>query len=199
MTDVMAVEQPVAEVKPLGSSTITEAEVGQVIATNGVLEEIVMVTSPTGYGYDYFCLSDDDHVIYNLHVATSHFGAGSVLLANGKIPFTNLILKSIPVGCSFDITTAAPPAPPALTSLVPDTVVSGDPDLTLSCMGTGFTDQTIIRFGGQDEPTTLVSDTEVTTIVKPSLFAPAIVQVQVRDGDLFSEILDFTFTEPVVP
>jgi hypothetical protein len=51
-------------------------------------------------------------------------------------------------------------------------------------------------FGSEDEPTTMVSDTELTTIVKPSLFAPATVPVTVRTGRFTSDPVDFTFTEP---
>jgi hypothetical protein len=81
-----------------------------------------------------------------------------------------------------------------LASLSPNTVVSGSPDFVLSCIGTGFTPNTVMKFGDYDEPTTFVSETEVTTIVKPSLFAPAAVPVLVRNGDVLSEPLDFTFT-----
>lgn len=86
------------------------------------------------------------------------------------------------------------PPPPILESLSPDTVISGDPDVVLSCIGSGFTWETTIKFGDYDEPTTLVSPTEVTTIVKPSIFAPAVVPVLVRNGLVSSDPLDFTFT-----
>jgi hypothetical protein len=85
----------------------------------------------------------------------------------------------------------------SLDSLSPDTVVSGSDDLTLSCIGSSFNAETIIKFGDFDEPTTLVSSTEVTTIVKPSLFAPAVVPVQVHNGPVYSAPLYFSFTEPV--
>jgi hypothetical protein len=83
-----------------------------------------------------------------------------------------------------------------LTSLSPNTAVSGSADVVMSCIGIGFTSETIIQFGEHDEPTTLVSPTEVTTGVKPSLFAPAAVPVLVKNGSLSSEPLDFTFTAP---
>jgi len=81
-----------------------------------------------------------------------------------------------------------------LTSLSPNTAVSGSADVVMSCIGVGFTPDTVIKFGDYDEPTTFVSPTEVTTGVKPSLFAPAAVPVLVRNGDVSSEPLDFTFT-----
>jgi len=86
---------------------------------------------------------------------------------------------------------------PTLTSLSPNTAVLGDPDLTLVCLGSGFTSATVIHFSDQDEPTTLISDTEVSTGVKPSLGWGAVsVDVYVKNGDLQSDALPFTFTEP---
>jgi hypothetical protein len=175
--------------------TITDAEVGQEIATDGILGEMVMVTGPSGYDDSYFTMADSEQIFYNVQLSTFHFGPGSVLLSNETIPFKSLVCKSMPKGCSFDLTFVDPPV---LSSLSPDTAVSGDPDFVLSCTGTGFTPRTVIRFGSQDEPTTLVSETEVTTGVKPSLFAPAVVPVMVHNGPIRTDPIDFTFTEPVV-
>ncbi|MEY9428147.1 hypothetical protein ABH975_003462 [Bradyrhizobium ottawaense] len=86
------------------------------------------------------------------------------------------------------------PDAPVLNSLSPATAVSGDPDLVLSCSGSGFDANSTIVFAEHDEPTTLVSDTEVTTIVKPSLFAAADVAVCVRNGPLYSANQTFSFT-----
>lgn len=85
---------------------------------------------------------------------------------------------------------------PVVTSLTPDSAESGSPDLTLVIAGTNFTPQSVIVFGTLDEPTTLTPAGELTTGVKPSLFAPAAVPVSVRNGPLRSDPLDFTFTEP---
>jgi hypothetical protein len=90
------------------------------------------------------------------------------------------------------------PEPPTLEDLEPDTAVLGDPDFTLSCIGTGFDATSVINFAGQDEPTTLVSDTEVTTIVKPSLPWGAVgVPVFIKGGGAETDPIDFTFTDPV--
>ena len=75
---------------------------------------------------------------------------------------------------------------------MPDTVGTQGPDVVLS-IGSGFTWETTIKFGDYDEPTTLVSPTEVTTIVKPSIFAPAVVPVSCVMA-WTSDPLDFTFT-----
>jgi len=89
-----------------------------------------------------------------------------------------------------------PPAAPTLDSLSPATAVSGDAaDIVMSCIGTGFTPDSIIVFNGYIEPTTFVSDTEVTTGVKPSLFAvPAVCPVEVHTGSQVAGPIDFTFT-----
>ncbi|MCA1419466.1 IPT/TIG domain-containing protein [Bradyrhizobium sp. BRP23] len=112
------------------------------------------------------------------------------------------IRKSVLAGVAYDTAhglaksaeAEPPPVPPVLSSLSPDTAVSGDPDFVLSCIGSGFDEGTVIIFGDYEEPTTLVSATEVTTGVKPSLFAPAIVPVRLRNGTAHSDPLDFTFT-----
>jgi hypothetical protein len=89
-----------------------------------------------------------------------------------------------------------PVAEPTLDSLEPDTAIAGDAaDITMSVIGTGFTPDSIIVFNGNAEPTTMVSDTELTTGVKPSLFVvPAVCPVEVHTGSLRTAAVDFTFT-----
>jgi hypothetical protein len=105
-------------------------------------------------------------------------------------------------GSALEDPDAPPPAapdqsePPVLLSLSPSSAVSGDPDFVLRCRGANFGSGATIMFGEEDEPTTLVSSTEVTTGVKPSLFAPAVVPVFIRSGGKSSQVVDFTFTEP---
>jgi hypothetical protein len=86
---------------------------------------------------------------------------------------------------------------PTVGSLAPDTAVAGDPtDIEMVVTGTGFNELSKIVFNGNDEPTTLLSDTQVRTIVKPSMFAVAAdVPVSVRTGALRSSDLTFSFTE----
>lgn len=91
---------------------------------------------------------------------------------------------------------STPAEPPVLTSIDPDTAVIGDPDLTMTCTGEGFDASCVIMFNDGAEPTTFVSPTELTTIVKPSLAAVAIaVPVKVAKGGMMSDPLDFTFTD----
>jgi len=86
--------------------------------------------------------------------------------------------------------------PPTVTSLNPTTVVLGAPNFTLHVIGTGFHAGSVINFAGFDEPTTLVSPTEVTTGVDMSMWHGAdAVPVFVRSlGGQQSNALTFTFT-----
>ena len=91
----------------------------------------------------------------------------------------------------------APPGPaPTLTTLAPDTAVLGSPSFTLHVHGSGFTAASVITFAGHDEPTTLVSPTEVTTGVDMAVWlGPDTLPVTVRNADgAPSNALSFTFT-----
>jgi hypothetical protein len=131
-------------------------------------------------------------VILNVDISTSHVSVGSELLSGGSVSFENLTVKNMPAGSSFQLEYGPPPT---LASISPNTAVAGtDPDFVLSCAGTDFTSSSVIYFGSEDEPTTLVSDTEVTTIVKPSLFVPDTVPVKIRTGTVYTDPVDFVFT-----
>lgn len=93
-------------------ATITDAEVGTEVATDGVLDKLVLTTVPTAYSDDYFCLTDGDGgvALFNMHVQTSHVSAGSILMNNGAVAFKSLFVKSVPVGSVFDYELGAPPA-----------------------------------------------------------------------------------------
>jgi hypothetical protein len=100
-----------------------------------------------------------------------------------------------PAATPVDLGLGTPGVPPTLTSLSPDAAASGDADFVLHCRGSDFTPSSVIYFGPtEDEPTTFVSSTEVTTGVKPALFEPAVVPVTVRTSGVSSNALDFTFT-----
>jgi hypothetical protein len=92
-------------------------------------------------------------------------------------------------------------AAPDLESLDPDEADAGDAtDIVMHVHGTGFTEQSVIYFNGLQEPTTFVSETEVTTGVKPSLFVvPAVCPVTVRNGEHESDALEFEFLDPEDP
>jgi hypothetical protein len=88
------------------------------------------------------------------------------------------------------------PVAPTLTALTPNTAVLGSADVTMVCTGTGFTPESVINFNTVDEPIVFISDTEISTVVKPSIDWGAVAApVFVKNGELVSETLDFTFTE----
>lgn len=84
---------------------------------------------------------------------------------------------------------------PILDSLDPAHAVIGGPDLTMHVHGQNFTDTTLIIFNGGVENTGFVSNTELTTIVKPSLAGAAVeVPVNVRQGTYDSNAVNFNFS-----
>jgi IPT/TIG domain len=87
---------------------------------------------------------------------------------------------------------------PIVSALAPVSAELGGPDLTLHVTGTNFKDGVVIVFNGFDEPTVVLSASEVTTGVKPSLFTVAEpLPVHVRNPLGYeSNSMDFTFTEP---
>ncbi len=100
----------------------------------------------------------------------------------------------------------SPPDPepgeePTITSLDPATAVLGSADITMIVNGTNFTNSSVIHFSDQDEPTTFISDTQISTGVKPSLGWGAVsVPVTVKQGSYETDPVQFTFSEsdPVV-
>ena len=84
---------------------------------------------------------------------------------------------------------------PTVTSLVPSTVAIGAPSFTVRVLGANFGPDAVIVFNGQDEPTTIVSPTEVSTGVDMAVWlAPAAVPVAVRASGVLSAPVSFTFT-----
>jgi hypothetical protein len=180
--------------------TITRADLGQIILQNGFLQDVLFTKAPDTLGA-YFTLLDisaaHPRQLFNGDVSTMFIPTGTHLLQNGSLPYDELTVWSIPVGAEFQIT-YDDVGVPTLTELVPNTVVSGGADFTLYCFGTNFTADTVIQFGGSDEPTVFISSTEISTIVKPSLFAPATVPVLVKNGAISSAPMNFIFTEAAV-
>jgi hypothetical protein len=79
-----------------------------------------------------------------------------------------------------------------VTSISPSNVVIGAPSFDIHVHGTGFTSSSTILFNGIEEPTTFVSDSELTTGVNMPLWVvPAVVPVGVVGG---TGTQDFTFT-----
>lgn len=90
-----------------------------------------------------------------------------------------------------------PTPAPVLTSLNPATAVLNDPDVTMHCIGSGFTPESVIYFAGQPEPIVFVSEGDISTVITLSLpWGAVTVPVYVENTDAQrSATLDFTFTE----
>ena len=103
--------------------------------------------------------------------------------------------EALALGEGWSATPIAPP--PVVTALEPATVAIGSPSFTIHVRGSGFAPGSVIVFNGFDEPTTVVSPTEVTTGVNMAVWtapsAPLPVAVRHADGTL-SNALTFTFT-----
>jgi len=86
--------------------------------------------------------------------------------------------------------------PPTISGLTPNTAQIGGANFTLHVTGTGFLPGAVIVFAGMDEPTTLVSPTEVTTLVNMAMWhGPDALPVYVRSlAGQQSNVLTFTFT-----
>jgi hypothetical protein len=86
---------------------------------------------------------------------------------------------------------------PTIVSLNPNTAVIGGADIEMHVTGTNFSESSIIYFNNGAEPTTFVSDTDVSTIVRPSTAGVAgAFPVTVGQGSYrASPLLDFTFTD----
>jgi hypothetical protein len=94
------------------------------------------------------------------------------------------------------VLTAGPAVVPVVTSLNPSSVVLGSPTFDVHVVGTGFTPTSVIVFNGFEEPTTVVSETELTTGVNMSVWAaPAVVPVVVSNNGVTSNSVDFTFND----
>jgi IPT/TIG domain len=82
-----------------------------------------------------------------------------------------------------------------ITALEPDTANVGDPDVTVYVTGTGFTDQCVATFGGDEEPTTLVNAETLSFLAKTSTLTVAgDYPVTVKLGEEESSDLTFTVT-----
>ena len=92
---------------------------------------------------------------------------------------------------------------PTIEALEPDEAEVGSADIVLEVTGTGFTEQSVIQFGpDNDLATTFISTTELTAPIKPSEWGDGVVEVRVKaggSGSLKSEPVEFEFIEASAP
>ena len=83
---------------------------------------------------------------------------------------------------------------PVITSLEPDEATIGEETFDMFVHGTGFDDNSVIVFAGQDEPTDLEDDGTLSTGINMDVWQGAdVVKVSVKNGDKVSNEMDFTF------
>lgn len=88
------------------------------------------------------------------------------------------------------------PQPPELTFLDPDNLPVWAQDTEVKFRGSHFTVSSRIIWNGGEEPTKFIDESTLSTIVKPSTVGgppPVTVQAWVKEGELESEKVDFTF------
>ena len=123
-------------------------------------------------------------------MATHHIAAGKQMLVVGP---ARVDIKGATYEQHFKEKDFSLPKQPVLNSISPNNAVIGGEDLTMEVIGSGFLEESVIVFNGGEEPTTFVSATRLTTIVKPSTATtPGTYPVGVvgADGEA-----SFTFTE----
>lgn len=120
--------------------------------------------------------------------ATRTVLASSAQAAIGNAP--NIV--SVTKGAGF----TGEPVPPVASTLVPATAAIGAANFTLHVNGTGFRTGMQILWNGSPEPTTFVSDTELTTLVDmTTAVVPLLIPVKVRTlAGQESNELTFTIT-----
>jgi len=117
-------------------------------------------------------------------------GTGSVTSVNepaGSTLGSNMDASGQPIQGGEDKT-------PVVTAVDPDECTIGDEDFDIFVHGTGFGEDSVIVFAGQDEPTDLEDDGSLSTGIDMSLWQGAdTVKVSVKNGDKTSNEVDFTF------
>jgi hypothetical protein len=105
-------------------------------------------------------------------------------------------LNYIEGGGTIDPADPVVPPSPWLQDLNRATAIVGSIDVPMTCIGSNFTDQSVIVFDGVEKNTTFLNDAAVTCVISPAQeTAPRQVDVLVRDTTGDSNILVFTFIE----
>jgi hypothetical protein len=85
-------------------------------------------------------------------------------------------------------------ATPVVTELDPDECTIGEESFDIFVHGSGFNEDSVIVFAGQEEPTDLEDDGSLSTGINMDVWQGAdTVKVSVKNGDKTSNEMDFTF------
>lgn len=103
---------------------------------------------------------------------------------------------------NFTINQAARPIP-RIAALNPDTMMAGSPGFTLTVTGTNFVSDSVVRWNGEDRPTTFVGSTQLTASISTADIAQkGTAQVNVFTppaGGGLSNGVAFTIAEQINP
>lgn len=87
--------------------------------------------------------------------------------------------EQVYAGGAASVTPPAPPAP-VISSINPASVTAGATGVTVTVVGTGFSDGAVVTVGGADEATTIGASA---TVADATVAAAGTVSVQVRNAD----------------
>ena len=131
--------------------------------------DTIAVTSPTGCAWT--TTSNADWITIN----SGSSGAGNGTVGYSVAPNNTSALRTgtLSIGNAiFTVTQIINPAP-TLTSLSPSSVVAGGPAFMLTVTGTNFVNSSVVRWNGNDRPTTFVSSTQLTAAISAMDIAAA--------------------------
>ena len=111
-------------------------------------------------------------LIFNMPAAD--LGAAATINVNasndGGVSNSNTVVLTV---------AGAAPVWPVITGSIPSSLVTGSPDTPLTVIGTGFDAECYVSLGSIQQPTTFVSDTELSTVIPTAMIIPPLVGVGV--------------------
>ena len=121
--------------------------------------------------------------------ATFPVVAGPTLIKPGVPGYNDAFVAKV---SSYDI------PGPAISSLIPSVATAGDPPLTMSVVGTDFSDETVVRWDRTDRPTTFLNEYELNVeLGAADLETGKNVEVTALNPDGgVSNALEFTISNP---
>jgi hypothetical protein len=94
---------------------VTDADVGKILMEGaGLLHSVKFMKAPQGYGEIFSLVEaspEADRSIFHVNISAMPVSTGTLLLRDAKLPFSNLVVRSFPVGAEFEVGMEAAPAP----------------------------------------------------------------------------------------
>ena len=183
---------PVPTITSLAPNTTVEGSTGFTLTVNGV-------GFVSGSSVQFDGQTKSTTFISNTQVRAQIL-ANDVAVA-GDVPVT--VTNPTPGGgtspaANFSITAGTNPAP-VLTSISPNSALSGGPEFIITANGSNFAATSILRFNGQDKQTTVISSTQLAaTITAADIASATTVLVTIftpQPGGGTSDSQNFTITQ----